>query len=132
MLSRVIITKFGRGREPLQNLHLRFLELARTLGHALLEQLILLPNRGVQRTRLEQVPDPQDHFGRVEWLGEKILDATSQDAPLCLIARIGGEHEHREIASSAKLRPNRLEHTESIELWHVQVEENPIRVPTLP
>ena len=123
MLTRLIVAKFGGGREPLQDLNMHVLELARALCHTLLES-------GVERTRFQKILHAQQYFGRVERLREKISDATGKCAALCVIAGIGGQHQHWQIPCG-KLGSDRIEHSESVEPRHLQIEQNEIGLPCL-
>ena len=81
VLAGIVVAELGGPRQPLDDLDLRRLELARALAHLGLEDLVLALDLQVEEPRLEQRADPEQHFVAVERLVEEVLGARATALP---------------------------------------------------
>ena len=104
VFARLVVAILCRQREPRQNLRLRFLELTRPLADLAIEQRILITQLQIEEACLEQVPDPQQHFHRVERFVEEVLRTHRERCLPRFGCRIGGENQDRQIFLGADQR----------------------------
>src|SRR5438105_14047284 len=75
MLAGFVISKLGDRRQTLQDLRLRFLQLAGAKSNALFEKAVLLDELEMQTARMQQVAGPELHLLGVQRLCQEIHSA---------------------------------------------------------
>ena len=104
---------------------LAFAQFGRAFPHRLLELLAVVLEPLVQQPHLQHVVDARPHFDQVERLADEILRAGLQRAQL--VARLGGDHEHRQIAVRV-VGLEAFHHLESVHAGHLQIEQDQVVV----
>ena len=94
VIAGIVVAKFDGGRESLQNLELRLLQLLCALYYLPLQLGILATKGLIQEVCLEEVSDPEQHFARVERLTQEILCAEGEGAALDVSGVVTGDHDH--------------------------------------
>jgi hypothetical protein len=126
VLPGVVVAEFGRHREALDDLDLRLLERARALADLGLEELVLALHLDVEKPRFEQRPDTQQDLVGLKRLADEILRAARERLPLGLRRFVGRQNQDGKVSGLGDFvqLPHDLE---SIEVRHVQVEEDQVR-----
>ncbi len=88
----------------LEDFMLRGLQLLTALLDLLFQQIVLTLQRQVQRARLQQVLDAQQHFERIERLAEEVLRAHRQRALTRDGIAVARQHHHRHIRVGGNVR----------------------------
>jgi hypothetical protein len=96
------------------------------LDHTL-ERAVVPLELEVQRARVEQVLDPEQHLEPVERLGQKVLGAGLERTLLRLGRRVRGQHQHRQehVARDRELADDR----DPVQVRHHQVEQDQVGRP---
>ena len=126
MVAGVVVTKLRGKGEPVDDLDLCALELARALAHLGLEHLVLALDLQIQEPGLEQRADPEHDFIARERLVQKVFGPTRQRLALGLLRDVAGEHQDREVGCLDDL-VERVHHCEAVEMRHVKVEQDEVR-----
>src|SRR2546423_9579596 len=100
MVARVVIAEFNGGRQSFQPFELRLLELASSLGNLALQLEILITQSLIEELCLQQVANPQQYLGGIEWLANEILGAESQRPVSDVGAGVGGNHHNENVPTA--------------------------------
>ncbi len=125
VLPRLVVAELRRAGEPLDDLVLRRLEVARALPHLRLEDLVLALHLEVQEARLEQRADPQHHLVGVERLGDEVFRPAQERLLPRLRRQVARHHQHREEGALGNLA-QAVEHLEAVHVRHVEVEQDQV------
>ena len=125
VLPGVVVAELRRARQPLDDLDLRRLELARALAHLGFEHLVLTLDLQIEEPRLEQRADPQQHFVGVERLVDEVLRAARQRLAPRLRRHVAGQHQDRQVAGLGDL-VELVHHLQAVHVRHVQVEQDQV------
>ena len=74
-------------------------------------------------TGLEQVPNAQKHLDVIKRLVQKIRRPTMQSSAFAFLINVGGKNNDRQV-DLASLGSEGFENSESIYVWHAQIEQN--------
>ena len=107
VLAGVVVAELRGARQPLDDLDLRRLELARPLAHLRFEHLVLALDLEVEEARLEQRPDPQQDLVGVERLVDEVLGAARQRLAPRFRRHVAGQHQDRQVATPRRSRSAR-------------------------
>jgi hypothetical protein len=126
--ASLVIPEFGGAGEPLQGVEIGALELHRPLPDPLFEHLILLHDLAMEVPGLEQVADPEEHLSHLERLGQEVLRPRRESPTAGLGGRVAREHQDRHECVRSCRRAKLLQDGEAVELAHVQIEQDDVRV----
>ena len=126
MLAGVVVAELRGLRQPLDDLDLRRLQLARALAHLRFEHLVLALDLQIEEPRLEQRADPEQDFVGVERLVDEVFGAARQRLASCLRRHVAGEHQDRQVGGLDDL-VELVHHCEAVQVRHVKVEQDEIR-----
>ena len=101
-------------------------EFLSALAHLGLEPLVVRPELEVKKAGLEKVLNAQEHFRRVEGLGEEVLRTRGQGSSPGLPGYVGREGEHRKEGSVGDEGLQRLHDPKAVGLRHEDVQENQV------
>ena len=82
--------------------------------------------RLLRREPGEQALDPRQQLGRVERLDQVVVGAGAQPADLLLDLALGRQHDDRDVARAALLRPDLRRDLVAVELGQVDVEQDQV------
>jgi hypothetical protein len=125
MLTRIVVPVFRGGRQPLEHLDARVLQLLRPSVDGFEQGAVLLANVLVEQPGLELIADAQRHLGEIEGLGQKVPGAERQGAVLGLAGNVAAHHEHGQMVLDNALL-ERLDHCKSVAIRHVQIENDQV------
>ena len=74
-------------------------------------------------TGLQQVPNAQKHLGVIKRLVQKIGRPAMQGSAFAFLINVGSKHDDRQI-DLAPLGTEGFENSESINMWHTQIEQD--------
>ncbi len=126
MLAGVVVAELGRPREPLDDLGLRRLQLARALAHLGLEQLVVVLDLQVQEPRFEQRADPQQHLVGVKRLADEVLCPPRQGFALGFLTEVARQHQNGQVGGLRDLA-QAVEQPQTVDMRHVEIEQDQVR-----
>src|SRR5471032_1819402 len=86
------------------------------------------PQGFVEGTSFQQVPYPQHGFQGIQRFTDEVLGAQRQGAQASVAGGVGGEHEDRQVFAVRDASVELFEYRKAIELRHVQVENDQVRL----
>ena len=125
VLPGIVVAKLRCAGEPLDDLDLRRLQLARAIPHLRFEDLVLTLDLQIEEPRLEQRVDPEQHFVAVERLVQEVLGAARQRLAFRLLRVVAGQHQDRQVARLRDL-VQLVHDLEPVAVRHVEVEQDQI------
>ena len=126
VLLRVVVAVLGREREALEHLQAGLVEIARPLGHLVLEVRVLLAQPILKLFDLKQVAHPQQQLDAIQRLGQEIAGAHRESTAPGLIRGISREHQEGHAAPVTGQRPKPVHELEPIHPRHVEIEQHQI------
>ena len=102
-----------------------FAQFGRAFLHCLFQHLVVIFEFLVQQPHFQHVVDARLDFDQVKRFADEILRAGGERTQL--VARLGGDHEHRKIAIGFDFL-QAFHHLEAIHAGHLQIEQDQVVV----